>query len=78
MEEGLHNDGDGCYRPRIEGVLTQFLSIGNQIIDHMRIRQGGRVTEVTERFRGDISQNTAHDLTGTCLGQTIRPLNLVG
>lgn len=37
LEEGLHNDGDGFYRPCIEGVLTQFLSIGDQIINYGRI-----------------------------------------
>ncbi len=78
MEEGLHNDRDSCYRPRIEGVLTQFLPIVNQIVNNRRIRQCGGVTKVTKRLSRYVSQNTAHDFAGSGFGKTVRPLNLVG
>jgi len=61
-----------------QGSLAQLLPVVYQIINHGRISQGGRVTEVTERFRGDVSQNAAHNLAGSGFGQTVGPLNLVG
>ena len=60
-----------------QGDLAELLPVVYQIINYGRISQSGCVTEVTERFRGDVSQNAAHNLAGSGFGQTIGPLNLV-
>lgn len=59
-------------------ILIQLLTIGDQIVHDRRIGQCGGIAEITECFRGDVSQNTVHDLAGARFGQTVRPLNLVG
>src|SRR5690606_30093295 len=53
-------------------------AIGDEVVDHAGIGEGGGIAEGVDLVGGDLAQDAAHDLARAGLGQAGRPLDDVG
>ena len=63
---------------REEGSGLLVLAVLDQVVDHRRIGQRGRIAKRAEIVLGDLAEDAPHDLAGARLGEARRELDLVG
>jgi len=57
---------------------SAVLAVGDEVVDHGGVGEGGRITQGAELVFGDLAEDTPHDLAGAGLGQAGRELDEVG
>ena len=58
-------------------LLCHSLPIGEEVVDHGGVREGGGVAEVRRVVFGDLAEDAAHDFAGPGFGQSRCPVDRV-